>query len=134
MSVIRISGNVIESMIDASREAYPLEACGILGGDGNGVTRFYSLTNADASGEHYTMLPEEQFAVVKELRTDGMVMSVIWHSHPETPARMSEEDMALAYTPGVAYVIVSLSDLSDPDIQAYRVSDGRSQQLKIERI
>lgn len=101
----------------------PIEACGILGGTEGAVSAIYRMANTDQSNEHFTMDPKEQFAVVKELRNRGVGMLAIYHSHPETPARPSEEDIRLALTPGVSYVIVSLAG-AEPDIKSFRITDG----------
>lgn len=121
---LSIEKDISEAMLEAARKAGPLEACGLLGGTDGRATEFYELTNADSSGEHYSMKPEEQFAAVKNLRARGARMLAIWHSHPATPARMSDEDLRLAYTPEVAYVIVSLADPNEPDIRGFSVSEG----------
>jgi len=88
--------------------------------------------NTDAAAEHYNMAPEEQFAVVKDMRSRGLRMLAIWHSHPVTPARMSEEDLRMAYTPNVVYVIVSLADPENPDIKGFTVADGVPTPVEIE--
>lgn len=118
-----ITQNTYDSLVTAAREAAPLEACGLLGGCDSRATEFYRLTNADASGEHYSMRPEDQFAAVKDMRAKGVRMLAIWHSHPATPARMSEEDLRLAYTPDVVYVIVSLADANGPAIHGFTVTN-----------
>jgi proteasome lid subunit RPN8/RPN11 len=70
------------------------------------------------------MEPKEQFAVIKDLRAKGKEMLVIYHSHPETPARPSEEDIRLALTPGVSYLIVSLAGAA-PEVKSYRIEKDR---------
>jgi proteasome lid subunit RPN8/RPN11 len=95
------------------------------------VSEFYELSNIDASGEHYSMNPEEQFAAVKDMRIKGLRMLAIWHSHPETPARMSDEDLRLAYTPGVAYVIVSLAQVDKPSVRGFVVKDGSPEEVEV---
>jgi proteasome lid subunit RPN8/RPN11 len=82
------------------------------------------MTNTDASNEHFMMDPKEQFAVVKELRAQGLAIRAIYHSHPETPARPSEEDIKLALTPDVSYLIVSLADAAGPDVKSFKISSG----------
>ena len=69
------------------------------------------------------MAPEEQFAVIKDMRSKGLEMLAIYHSHPASPARPSPEDIRLAFTPGVIYVIVSLQDSSEPQIRGFTI-DG----------
>ena len=91
-----IPQEIYSQLIEAAEGSSPLEACGLLAGKGSDINKFYEMTNADASPEHFTMLPEEQFAAIKDMRANGTEMLAIWHSHPETPPRMSEEDIKLA--------------------------------------
>ena len=127
---LELTPDVYSHLLRAAREAAPFEACGLLGGQGDRVTRFYPLTNADASAEHFRMLPAEQFAAVKAMRQSGLAMLAIWHSHPATPPRMSAEDLRLAFTPEVAYVILSLAAAA-PALGAYVVRDGVPEPIAI---
>ncbi|MFN2352391.1 MAG: Mov34/MPN/PAD-1 family protein [Kiritimatiellia bacterium] len=121
---MKLNRSAYEIMLAAARAAAPLEACGLLAGTGEDVVKCYVLTNADASPEHFSMKPEEQFAAVKDMRTAGLTMLGIWHSHPASPARMSAEDMRLAYTQDVVYVILSLSEPSGPRVRAFVVREN----------
>lgn len=132
--MIRIPLSIHDEMIAHAKEGFPLEVCGILGGTGDSVSVGYRMTNIDASNEHFMMEPKEQFAVVKELRAKGLAMLGIYHSHPETPARPSEEDIRLALTPDVSYLIVSLADAGKPDLKSYKISAGIVQKESIEII
>ncbi len=123
--------NVYDAMLHAARTAAPLEACGLCGGKDGRVTRFYELTNADASGDHFHMLPEEQFAAVKAMRCEDLELQAVWHSHPATPARMSAEDLRLAYTPDVVYLILSIADPAAPGLRGFTVEDGRDSPIEI---
>ncbi len=132
--MIRIPRTIHDNMIAHAMEGFPLEVCGILGGTGESVTAIYRMANTDASNEHFMMDPKEQFAVIKELRAKGLVMLAIYHSHPETPARPSEEDIKLALTPDVSYMIISLADADIPVIKSYKISTGNVQVETIEVI
>ena len=129
--MLKITQSIRDTMILASRHAAPLEACGLLGGVDTVVSEFYELSNIDASGEHYGMAPEEQFAAIKDMRSKGLRMLAIWHSHPASPARMSEEDLRLAFTPGVVYVIISLENIDAPTIRGFIVENGKDKEVKI---
>jgi proteasome lid subunit RPN8/RPN11 len=129
--MLKITQSIRNALVQVSRHAAPLEACGLLGGLDAVVSEFYELSNIDASGEHYSMNPEEQFAAVKDMRIKGLRMLAIWHSHPETPARMSDEDLRLAYTPGVAYVIVSLAQVDKPSVRGFVVKDGAPEEVEV---
>ena len=61
--------------------------------------------------------------MVKDLRAKGIELLAIYHSHPETPARPSEEDIRLALTPNVSYIIISLAG-ETPDVKSFRIKDG----------
>jgi len=125
--MIMIPQAIHDDMISHAREGYPLEVCGILGGTGESVSAIYRMTNTDASNEHFMMEPREQFTVIKDLRAKGLAMLAVYHSHPESPARPSEEDIRLALTPDVSYVIISLADAAVPDIKSYKISSGNVQ-------
>ena len=128
---VTLTKKVADEIIAAAQRVAPLEACGLLAGVGDQLTRAYVLTNADAAAEHYRMLPEEQFAAITDMRRAGLRMLAIWHSHPASPARMSEEDLRLAFTPDVLYVIVSLAEGETPVVRAFAVNDGVSQNVAL---
>ena len=123
MPKLEIPGDIYAQMVAQARAEAPVEACGILAGTDGKVKRFYRMTNADAASDHFMMDPAEQFAVVKDIRSAGLEMLAIYHSHPESPARPSAEDIRLALTPGVIYIIVSLLD-AEPAARGFLIDDG----------
>lgn len=130
--MIGIPRHIHDDMVAHAREGFPLEVCGILGGSDATVSVIYRMTNTDASNEHFMMDPKEQFATVKDLRAKGLTMLAVYHSHPETPARPSEEDIKLALTPDISYVIVSLADADNPVVKSFKISNGRVEAEEIE--
>ncbi len=130
--MLKIPQHIHDDIIAHAREGFPLEVCGILGGRDGVVSACFRMTNTDASNEHFMMDPREQFAVVKELRSAGQEMLVIYHSHPETPARPSAEDIRLALTPNVSYVIVSLAEPDTPVLRSFRISAGQVEPEAVE--
>lgn len=108
MLLLKIPESISNTLLDTARQQAPLEACGLLAGKDGEIKRFYQMTNVDKSSEHFSMVLEEQFSVIRDVRQRGLDLMAIWHSHPFTPARMSAEDIRLAYTPGVVYLITSL--------------------------
>ena len=121
--MLRISAEVLNEIITHAWQDAPIEACGYLAEKGGVVDRVFRLTNADASTDHYSLVPAEQFAAVREMRSTGHRLCGVYHSHPASPARMSEEDLRLAADPTLAYVIVSLA-ASGPVVRAFTVNDG----------
>jgi len=123
--VIEMPAEILEEIIRQAREEAPLEACGLLAGRDGRAARYYAMTNVDGSTEHFSMAPKEQFAAVKDMRERQIELLAICHSHPATPARLSDEDIRLAFTPGVAHIVVSLQDPHSPDIRGFKVQDGQ---------
>lgn len=122
--MLKIPDTILKAVIDHAMLGFPLEVCGILGGSENVVASHYPMTNTDASNDHFMMDPKEQFSVVKALRSSGEEMLVIYHSHPESPARPSLEDIRLALTPNVYHLIVSLEDRIMPVAKAFQINAG----------
>ena len=123
MPKLEIPSDIYAQMVAQARAEVPIEACGILAGTDGKVEKLYRMANADAASDHFMMEPAEQFAVVKDIRSAGLEMLAIYHSHPESPARPSAEDIRLALTPGVIYVIVSLLD-DDSAAKGFLIDDG----------
>lgn len=113
-----------EAIVAHAREKAPLEACGLIGGvwedEKKTVKKVYFLTNTDASAEHFSMDPNEQFAAVKDMRANGWGLLGNFHSHPATPSRPSEEDKRLAYDTKASYLILSLAD-AEPVLNSFKV-------------
>lgn len=129
--MIQISNNVIAALRKQATEESPLEACGYLAGNDSIFLKYYPMTNVDASKSHFSFDPEEQFLVVRKARKDGFKLLAVYHSHPETPARPSQEDIKLAYDPLVSYVILSL--LTD-EICSFKIINGNVERENIEVI
>jgi len=124
--MLTMTGRVAAAITAQAKAELPHEACGYLAADESGlVVRHYPMTNIDRSGEHFSMDPAEQFAAVKDMRRRGLSLRAVFHSHPETPARPSAEDLRLAFDPKISYVIVSLAG-REPVIKSFRIKNGEA--------
>ncbi len=121
---LEIPTNIFEQMVAQAKALAPIEACGILAGKDNKAEKLFEMTNADNRSDHFMMEPKEQFTVVKNIRSADLEVLAIYHSHPVTPARASAEDIRLALTPDVIYVIVSLQDAKVPAVKGFFIEDG----------
>lgn len=129
--MLKIPNNIIEEIYQQGRDEAPIEACGYLGGVDGVVSKRYPMTNVDQSNEHFTLDPKEQFAVMKESRNEGLGILAVYHTHPETPARPSDEDIKLAFDPNIIYVIASLMN-DTYTIKAFKIVNGEVTNLPIE--
>ncbi len=121
---MEIKKNILNNIIAHAKVVAPIEACGYLASQDDIVCKHYELTNVDASEEHFTFDPAEQFATVKDARANGLDVRAVYHSHPVTPARPSQEDIKLAYDPDISYVIVSLED-GEGYVKSFKIKDAQ---------
>ena len=123
MRELQIPNNIFKQIVKQAKAEAPIEVCGILAGKDGEVEKLYKMTNADQSSDHFMMEPKEQFKVAKDIRSAGLEMLAIYHSHPITPARPSDEDIRLALTPNITYIIVSLQDSAGPVIKGFLIQE-----------
>ena len=159
VTALRIPQAVLDDLVAHARELSPSECCGFLAGVNGTVTRLYRIGNVvahegaveqasfdDAKMDHLGRLsPEERaeiafvmdshdmFKAVKDMRTLGLELQVVYHSHPHDPARPSVTDIKIASEweenwsklnlslPD--YLLVSLQDATQPDIKLYRIKE-----------
>jgi proteasome lid subunit RPN8/RPN11 len=124
---VRIRKSDREAMVIHAKNGLPNEVCGLIAGHVEEgvkvVEKVYYVPNADASHEHFSIDPREQLSAVKDMRVNGLVLLGNFHSHPETPARPSEEDVRLAYDPSASYLILSLME-ENPVLKAFHIENG----------
>ena len=117
--MIKIPGSILEKIKAQGRAETPNEACGYLAGVDGEVQEIIPMKNADESPTHFSFDPEEQFAALQKATARGVDLFSVYHSHPATPPRMSEEDIRLAYDTSITYLIYSM--LTD-EIKAFQIN------------
>jgi proteasome lid subunit RPN8/RPN11 len=124
---VRIKKSDFEALTTRAKEGLPNEVCGLIAGRVEEnlriIEKVYFMTNIDGSREHFSIDPREQLRAVKDMRAAGLVPLGNFHSHPESPARPSEEDIRLAGDPSASYLILSLAEES-PVLKAFHIEKG----------
>lgn len=118
-------------MLRRLQDAYPLEACGILAGQKESVSRLYAVDNQLRSPVAYEMDPQQQLRAILDLEDDGLQMLAIYHSHPNGPQTPSTSDVAQAYYPDSAHIIVSLAERDRPVARAFMIVKGRVHEIAL---
>lgn len=123
---------IFNKIRNQAKEELPNEACGYLSGTENAVKNIHTMTNVDKSSEHFSFDPKEQFSILKEVRKNESQLIGVYHSHPTTPARMSEEDKRLANDTNIFYLIYSVCD---DTLNAFKIDELKNvQKIEIQRI
>ena len=112
-------------MVALAYDQYPLEACGLMGGDPTtgDVTLFYPCTNVAASAKVYTIDGREHLRAERDAEDVGLEIIGVMHSHTHTEAYPSPTDISQAPDPTWHYLIVSLKR-DAPVVRSYYLVDG----------
>lgn len=124
MDELLLAPGLMEEMIAHAAAHYPEEACGLLGGRDSRATRLYPVENMLHSPVAYEMEPLQQVRAMLDIEAEGLELVAIYHSHPGGPARPSVSDVAQAYYPDSAQIIVSLAGRDRPEVRAFTIRDG----------
>ena len=121
-----------KKLIEHAQKESPNEACGLLAGlvkEGDKtrceVKKVYEMTNTNKSPTRFFMDPAEQLKVLKDIRSLGLQMVGIYHSHPHSKAYPSAHDVEMAFYPDASYVIISLEDKKKPCVKSFRIAEGK---------
>lgn len=125
-----IPRRIFDEMLAHCRQGYPNEACGILAGKDNGISKLYTLANVEDSPVSYMMDSSEQFRVMKDIRLNALSMVAIFHSHPSSPAYPSAKDVSLAFYEDCVYIIASLMETT-PVVKGFSVREGEMKEISL---
>lgn len=111
----------------AAVAAYPEECCGLLVGrtdvDGRlAIFRAVATANvaADDRRRRFEVDPAVHFRLLRDLRGGPDRVVGHYHSHPDHPATPSAEDRAMAFDPGLVWLIIAVAAIGAGDIAAFR--------------
>lgn len=123
---MKISQALIDEMIAHARADDPDECCGLIGGNGDTAVSLHRTENTAHSPLRYEMDPKELLQVYKTITDAGEDVVAIYHSHTRTKAFPSQTDINLASGwPDSVYIIVSLEDKDEPDVQGFWIREGQ---------
>ena len=105
--MITLAKDHLQEMEDHAQRESPKEACGILAGRENRVSKVYTCKNVSQNPmSHYVIAPDELIDVFNEIEKTGLVIIGFYHSHPGGPHGPSNVDHATATWHDHSYVIL----------------------------
>jgi proteasome lid subunit RPN8/RPN11 len=118
-------------MIAHVQAVFPLEGCGLLAGSGDTIAQIYPVRNRLQSATEFEMDPEQQLRSMLDLEAQGWELLAIFHSHPQGPQTPSPTDVARAYYPESAQLIVSLKNPVAPVTRAFTIVAGQINEIPL---
>jgi [CysO sulfur-carrier protein]-S-L-cysteine hydrolase len=131
---LSVAAQVMDQLVLSARADQPLECCGLLGGPHEAITEIFPTTNALESQHEFFIAPRELIAVLRMLRERGLRHLGIYHSHPDGDNTPSRRDIAMAFYPSCAYVIVSPKPHAARPVRAFQITNGNVTELEIQAV
>jgi proteasome lid subunit RPN8/RPN11 len=122
---------MVDEIVAHARDELPNECCGLIAAENGRAVKLFRTANAEASPVRYGLDPREQYKIMVEIERSGWMLGAIYHSHTRSPAYPSQTDVNLAFYPEALYLIVSLEDADRPDLRAYRIVDGKIEEVEL---
>ncbi len=128
--VLLITYSQSSSIIERSKELYPIEACGVIVGEEDRqqvrVTRVEHTENKCNSSSSFEIDAEKLWEVIEQAEAKGLEFLGFYHSHPAPPSPSSRDLESMERWKGSIWLIVSTIDWS---MKAY---EARKEELTVE--
>jgi len=110
---LKVTRDVIKALARAAEAAHPVEACGILLGDGVTISRFIETRNVHPQPlRHFEIDPQALIDAHRAARQSGPQIMGYFHSHPQGHARPSRTDAECASGDGLVWAIAGQDEIS----------------------
>jgi len=130
--MLKIPRTVVNQILRQAQHRPEAEVCGLISGDAHGLKRCYPVANVAGDRRRlFEMDPAGLIDAMRQMRERGEEPQAIYHSHPETPALPSPEDIRQHAYPGVLYLIVSPGTKGVLELRGFRLRDGRIDDVEI---
>ena len=107
--MLQVSSALIDELLAAARAAHPLEACGLLLGEGVAVGEVRACANVHPQpATHFEIDPQALIDAHRAARAGGPQVLGYWHSHPSGLPEPSATDRAHCTGDGRVWAIVAL--------------------------
>ena len=120
-----------DEMVRHAVEDAPNECCGVLMSRKGEPPYLRRLANDDASPYSYSVRSEDLLDIFRRTDDGGEELIAIYHSHTHTEAYPSQTDVRMAFYPDSLYVIVSLKDRENPAVRAFRILEGKIEEVEV---
>ncbi len=128
---LRIAADHRRQMLAVAQSAAPVEACGVLAGDGEQSRRVIEITNLLHSPTRYQMSPDELVAAFWKLESDGLSVLAFFHSHPNSAPYPSPTDLNQHNYPEIPQIILGKSE-NRWEMRAFLLQAQRIREIPIQ--
>lgn len=119
---VRLRSGLRAELLEHARQAEPIEACGLLGGDASGLSYYRPCRNARQSPMLYAIAPEEVLEALRLFAAQRVELMGVFHAHPLGEPYPSAVDVAEAAYPGLLHVIAAPGRAAG--LRGFWIADG----------
>jgi proteasome lid subunit RPN8/RPN11 len=127
-----LSRAMFDRLIAEARASTNIECCGLLAGRDGIICAIFPAHNAAQSRKAYEIAPEELFGLFRRMRSEGWEHLGIYHSHPTGENTPSPLDLERAFYPDAVYLIICPNPEAPRPIRAFRIIEGKANELLLE--
>jgi proteasome lid subunit RPN8/RPN11 len=122
-----IPRHLINQILEQAQNSPTREVCGLISCVDQYPAKCYSVSNTAPDPEkHFLMDPEQQIGIMRDMRERNEELYAIYHSHPDSPARPSEEDLAQVAYPDTLHLIISMDTTGILQLNGFQIQSGRA--------
>ena len=136
MESVHIPRKLINQILEQAQQSPNKEICGLLSSRNENNSKqpvnCYPVANTSPEPNHrYLMDPRQQINTFRKMRQRGEELFAIYHSHPESPASPSVEDLQQATYPEALHIIISMSTTGTLQLRGFRLKDASTDAIDI---
>ncbi|WP_457639834.1 Mov34/MPN/PAD-1 family protein [Persephonella sp.] len=139
--MLKVKRSVIEEIKKQAEAGYPYEICGFLLGEvdyrNNVRTAVEAFQvenqNKERANDRFEIDPKDYLKVEKYADKKGLVITGIYHTHPDHPDRPSQTDLRFAQ-PDMSYIIMSVKNGKAENWRSWELKGDRFAQEDVEFI
>jgi [CysO sulfur-carrier protein]-S-L-cysteine hydrolase len=122
---VRIAQDLLDAIVDHARRDAPNECCGMVATRDGAAVSVHAAENTAASPYRFEVDGLELHRTLTGIEDAGDELGAIYHSHTRSEPYPSQTDVNFAANwPGVEWIIVGLTNASDPIVRSYLIDDG----------
>lgn len=132
--MLTIPSDLVDAVVMQARNDHPIETCGVIAGTvgSDRPIRLIPMHNIAQSTTFFQFDPQQQLRVWNEMEANNEEPIVLYHSHTQSKAYPSREDVMYASEPQAHYLIISTDARYGGELRSFRIVDGKVTEETIE--
>lgn len=132
MKSIQLPRTIVNQLLSQAQQHADIEVCGLISAKDEQAVKVYPVDNIASDRRHlFKMDPGKQIQAMKTMRDNNEQLFAIYHSHPDTAAEPSTEDITQSSYPDTLYLIISLSTKGVLEIKGFYLKDNNIEAVEL---